>query len=81
MTRLSKEDNEGGLGEGWKTEWARQIELVPPAKQTGVSSTRVRTAAKEGDWETIRSLCTDGVAAWIQEEGLYVEDGSGKKMA
>jgi nicotinamide-nucleotide adenylyltransferase len=46
----------------------------------GVSATRVRKAAKEGDWDVVGKLCTEGVAGWIKEAGLYAEDDSGKKM-
>jgi nicotinamide-nucleotide adenylyltransferase len=46
----------------------------------GISSTRVRKAANEKQWDEVGRLCTDGVTAWIREEGLYEEDARGKKM-
>jgi nicotinamide-nucleotide adenylyltransferase len=59
--------------EGFKREWARQIELVVAGEGVGVSSTRVREAAKRGDWEGVRGLCTEGVAGWVRGEALYSE--------
>lgn len=67
--------------EGGKREWAAKVELVDPTPQAGVSSTVVRKAAKAGEWETVGSLCTEGVAGWVREEGLYDEDDQGAKMA
>jgi nicotinamide-nucleotide adenylyltransferase len=46
----------------------------------GISSTRVRRAAGEGEWELVRELCSEGVAEWVRDQGLYKEDSSGKKM-
>lgn len=67
--------------DGGKREWARQIEVVEPNERVGVSSTRVRKAAKRGDWEEVRGLCTEGVGEWVRGEGLYEEDDRGAKMA
>lgn len=67
--------------EGGKREWAKQVELVPPNPKVGVSSTRVRRAAKAGDWEKVGELCTKGVAEYVSSEGLYGEDDRGAKMA
>lgn len=66
--------------EGGKKEWAKQLELVEPTPEAGVSSTKIREAAKVGDWETEERLCTPGVAQWVHREGLYEEDASGRKM-
>lgn len=66
--------------DGGKREWAKQVELVDPAPEAGVSSTKIREAAKKGDWETVGRLCTPGVAEWVQREGLYASDASGAKM-
>ncbi|KAF2275237.1 Nucleotidylyl transferase [Westerdykella ornata] len=66
--------------EGFKKAWAHRIDMVPAEEGIGISSTRVRRAAKEEDWELVRRLCTEGVAAWVQSEGLYAEDASGQKM-
>lgn len=67
--------------EGGKKAWAEQVELVPPNPKAGVSSTRVRKAAKRRDWEEVNDLCTDGVAAYLKSEALYEEDDRGAKMA
>lgn len=72
---------EGGLeAEGGKREWAERVELVDPTPQAGVSSTVIRRAAKAGEWGIVGELCTDGVAEWVREEGLYDEDDRGTKM-
>ncbi|TKA82319.1 hypothetical protein B0A55_01439 [Friedmanniomyces simplex] len=67
--------------EGGKREWAKQVELVGPNPRTGVSSTRIRKAAKRGDWEEVRELCTPGVVEYVRSEGLYADDDRGAKMA
>jgi len=67
--------------DGGKREWAKQVELVPPNPKAGVSSTKVRKAANGGDWEEVRRLCTEGVAGYVRNEGLYEEDDRGAKMA
>lgn len=66
--------------EGLKRAWAHRVDMVPAAEGVGVSSTRVRRASKEKDWELVRRLCTPGVAAWVESEWLYAEDASGQKM-
>jgi nicotinamide-nucleotide adenylyltransferase len=72
---------EGGLEkDGFTKRWAEQIDMVPPEEGVGISSTRIRKAAKEGDWDLVGRLCTEDVAAWIKSESLYAEDDSGKKM-
>jgi nicotinamide-nucleotide adenylyltransferase len=67
--------------DGAKREWAKQVEIVPPNPKSGVSSTKIRTAANAGDWATVMELCTPRVAAAVQEDGLYKEDARGAKMA
>lgn len=67
--------------EGGRREWADLVELVEATPQVGVSSTAIRKAAKQGDWSVVGELCTEGVAAWVREEGLYDEDDRGAKMA
>ncbi|KAK5116614.1 hypothetical protein LTR62_007288 [Meristemomyces frigidus] len=67
--------------EGAKREWAGQIEVVPANERTGVSSTRIRRAAKSGEWEVVGELCTERVAAYVRSEGLYEGDDRGAKMA
>lgn len=63
---------DGGLeSEGGKRAWASQIELVKPNKQLGVSSTRIRKAATAGQWDIVGNLCSDSVAEWVKECGLY----------
>jgi nicotinamide-nucleotide adenylyltransferase len=65
---------------GFEPAWGNNIDMVPAEEGVGVSSTRVRKAANAGDWNTVGELCTEGVAAWIKDQGLYSEDASGKKM-
>ncbi|KAL9116518.1 MAG: hypothetical protein Q9187_006956 [Circinaria calcarea] len=68
--RDGKRENEGG-----KREWADRIELVE-GKAGGeevVSSTKARRAASSGDMEALRKMCTEGVADWVSNEGLYKE--------
>lgn len=86
--RLAKGEGEDGYDEdmvknGWKKEWADAIEIIDAKERGkfGVSSTRIRIAAKERDWGVLKELCTEGVKAWIQEAGLYKEDARGVKMA
>ena len=67
--------------DGGKKEWAKQVELVPPNPKAGVSSTRIRKAAKRRDWDEINQLCTPSVAQWVESEKLYEEDDRGAKMA
>ncbi|KAF2490814.1 Nucleotidylyl transferase [Lophium mytilinum] len=67
---------QGGLEEeGFRKEWARQIDLVGAAEGTGVSSTRVRRAAADGQWGAVEQLCTKGVSAYVREGGLYGDEG------
>lgn len=73
---------DGGMeDEGGRREWAGQVELVDATPQAGVSSTVIRKAAKAGEWDVVGELCTEGVAEWVREEGLYDEDDRGAKMA
>ena len=67
--------------DGGRREWANQVELVEPNAKVGVSSTRVRKAAKKADWEVVEELCTQGVAAYVKRESLYQDDDRGAKMA
>ncbi|KAH9834702.1 Nicotinamide mononucleotide adenylyltransferase [Teratosphaeria destructans] len=77
-----KQLEDGGLeADGGKKEWARQLQLVPPNEKAGVSSTKIRKAAKAGEWELVRSLCTPSVAEWVRSERIYEDDASGAKMA
>ncbi|KAK3714155.1 hypothetical protein LTR37_007957 [Vermiconidia calcicola] len=67
--------------EGGKKEWAKQIELLSPNLKAGVSSTRVRKAAKARDWEEVVKLTTPSTSEWVKSEKLYEEDDRGAKMA
>jgi nicotinamide-nucleotide adenylyltransferase len=72
---------DGGLeAEGGKKEWAERVELVGATPKAGVSSTVIRKAAKAGEWDVVGELCTESVAGWVREEGLYEDDAEGKKM-
>ncbi|KAH9881192.1 hypothetical protein J1614_001687 [Plenodomus biglobosus] len=73
--------SEGGQqAQGFDPTWARNIVMTRAEGSVGVSSTRIRRAASEGRWDEVGELCTEGVAAWIKDQKLYVEDASGKKM-
>jgi nicotinamide-nucleotide adenylyltransferase len=65
---------------GFEPAWGSHIDMVQADQGVGVSSTRVRNAAKDGRWDEVGELCTEGVAAWINDQALYSEDASGKKM-
>lgn len=71
----------GSLGdEGFKPEWASQVDYLIAQEGIGVSSTRIRNAAKEHDWEELQNLCTPGVAAWVKEQSLYERNAADAKM-
>ncbi len=57
--------------EGFQPAWADAIVMAEANEGVGVSSTRVRKAAEEGDWALVNSLCTKGVAEWITDQSLY----------
>jgi nicotinamide-nucleotide adenylyltransferase len=65
---------------GFLPAWGKNIDMVQAEEGVGISSTRVRNAAKDGNWDEVNKLCTEGVAAWIEDQALYGEDASGKKM-
>lgn len=66
---------------GAKREWASQIDLVPPNPKVGVSSTKIRKAAKAQDWDALAQLTTPSIAEWVRSERTYEEDDRGAKMA
>ncbi|KAF1849722.1 Nucleotidylyl transferase [Cucurbitaria berberidis CBS 394.84] len=65
---------------GFEPAWGSNIDMTRADESVGVSSTRIRSAAKEGRWDEVGELCTEGVAAWIKDQELYSEDAAGKKM-
>ena len=67
--------------EGGKREWAKQVDLIPPNPKAGVSSTKIRKAAKRQAWDELAHLTTPGVREWVNSERLYEEDDEGAKMA
>ncbi|KAJ4311863.1 hypothetical protein N0V94_007738 [Neodidymelliopsis sp. IMI 364377] len=67
--------------DGFKPQWGNNIDMVQASEGVGISSTRVRNAAKEGKWDEVGQLCTEGVAAWLKDQALYSEDASGKKLS
>ncbi|KAI9652656.1 MAG: TOR complex subunit lst8 [Alyxoria varia] len=83
--RMSEEEDEGMQtweklrngeleAEGGQKWWAEKIEMIQPEEGEdigAVSSTRIREAAKRGDWKTVDKLCTPTVATEIKEWGLY----------
>ena len=66
----------GREAEGGRREWAGRIELVEGRKEGEeiVSSTRVRETVKSGDRDMLRKLVSEGVADWVLQEGLYMDD-------
>lgn len=66
--------------EGFESAWGDNIDMTQADEGVGISSTRIRNAAKDNDWNQVGELCTEGVAAWIRDQTLYSEDASGKKM-
>jgi len=67
--------------------WRDKIAVVEPTtsnvdedRNSEVSSTLVRKAAKDKDWKKVRSLCTPTVARVLQEIQCYNEDDGGKQM-
>ncbi|KAK4957944.1 hypothetical protein LTR10_004367 [Elasticomyces elasticus] len=66
---------------GGKKEWVKQVELVEPNARSGVSSTKIRKAAKRGDWEEVGELCTPGVVEYVKSEGLYADDDRDNKSS
>jgi nicotinamide-nucleotide adenylyltransferase len=66
---------------GFEPAWGNNIDMVQAEEGVGVSSTRVRKAAKQGQWDDVGKLCTEGVAAWLEDQSLYREDARGKNMA
>ncbi|KAJ4347573.1 hypothetical protein N0V95_005310 [Ascochyta clinopodiicola] len=67
--------------DGFDPKWGSNIDMVKANDGVGISSTRVRNAAKEGRWDVVEKLCTEGVAAWLQDQSLYSEDASGQKLS
>jgi nicotinamide-nucleotide adenylyltransferase len=67
--------------DGGKREWASQIEVVHAEEGVGVSSTRIRKAAKQQDWNEVQQLCTEGVAKAVKENSIYESDDRGAKMS
>ncbi|KAF2625341.1 Nucleotidylyl transferase [Macroventuria anomochaeta] len=67
--------------DGFKSQWGNNIDMVEANEGVGISSTRVRNAAKEGKWDVVEGLCTKGVAAWLKDQTLYSGDASGKKLS
>ena len=67
--------------DGAKRSWAKQVELIPPNPKAGVSSTKIRKAAKRQDWDEVSQLCTPSIAEWVKSGKLYEEDDKGAKMA
>lgn len=52
--------------------WASKMVTAEAGDGIGVSSTRVRRAAKESDWVEVEKLCTPSVAKAVREEAIYV---------
>ena len=75
--RYHEDIKNGSLeGEGMKRKWAGQVDLVvdESGETEGVSSTNVRNAVKDWDWEEVERLVGPGVRAWIQDNDLYLDN-------
>ena len=61
--------------EGGKREWTDKIEMVEGRGEgeEAISSTKIREAVAKHDVQGVKRLCTEGVANWVLEEGLYTE--------
>ncbi|KIW31393.1 uncharacterized protein PV07_03045 [Cladophialophora immunda] len=61
--------------DGLKREWAEKVELVvdDSGETEGVSSTKIRNAMKDGDWDEVKGLVGHRVGEWIRHRGLYLE--------
>jgi len=68
--------------DGMKSEWAGQVELAmdESGEAEGVSSTKVRNAVKEGNWDVVRELVGTMVCDWIKEGRLYTDDKESGKL-
>ena len=58
---------------GFESAWTEAIKMLQAHEGAGVSSTRVRNAAEAGKWNEVKKLCTESVAAWVQDQDLYGE--------
>ena len=60
---------------GFQRKWAEQIEVLERQSAGGISSTAIRSAVQNGNWDAVERLCPPGVVQWIKSEGLYAESG------
>lgn len=69
---------------GWKREWAERIELVEGSQEgeDGISSTRARDCFRDSGARTSQGgkWCSEGVVEYILREGLYLDDGTKKRV-
>ncbi|TVY33810.1 hypothetical protein LSUB1_G008356, partial [Lachnellula subtilissima] len=80
-TREQQDAYVRGIGEGsldsvgGERKWVSEgrIKMVQGAEKA-VSSTRVRDACKRGDGEALRGLVSEGIAGWVLDQGLYLEE-------
>ncbi|KAI0202575.1 hypothetical protein F4808DRAFT_420641 [Astrocystis sublimbata] len=58
---------------GGRKEWVDRIEMVQGRKgdEAIISSTKVRDAVRDEDWEALGGLVGQDVVGWIRENGLY----------
>lgn len=74
MSQISylEEVRNGSLAkEGFKKEWANQIELLENEEAGSISSTSARDAAAHKDWETLAKQVPYEIMLWIQSNQLY----------
>ncbi len=64
-----------GLRDEWglegRIECVQGVERLEGGGDGGVSSTRVREMARDGDEVGVRGFCTRGVGEWVLGEGVY----------
>lgn len=61
---------------GGRAAWADKVDMVQAPLEDGqeaISSTKVREAVANQDWERLRTLVSDRVAEWVRQAGLYTE--------
>ncbi|EXJ77703.1 hypothetical protein A1O3_09932 [Capronia epimyces CBS 606.96] len=70
VDRIARGDMEA---QGLKREWATKVELVidDSGEAQGVSSTRVRDAARAARFDEVEMLVGKRVTEWIKQRGLY----------
>lgn len=63
---------------GGKKEWADKIDMVEGRREGEeiISSTKVRDAVQNEDWDRLRQLVSNAVTDWVRQEKLYGDNSS-----